>query len=454
MAPAPARRAALDAVRQVREREAFGHEVLSSVIAASDLSARDTAFATRLAYGALAAQGTLDEVIDERLNDPQAVRATVRDVLRLGTYELLFMRTPARAAVNESVEAMKLTDRGASGLVNAVLRRIAERADTFPWGDPAEDPAALARMTGSPAWLVEMWGVELGRERASAALESSLEPAPLYVLHNPFHGELAALMEALESDGAEPADCTLDGCVRCSNAAAAVRGEALREGLAIVTDAGAQLPAVAATPRPSDVVLDVAAGRGTKTIGLQAAAVRAGGPATVLAFDLHAFKIAELDRRMDMLRVPSVTGLVADATDAEVLRDALGGRVPSVVLVDAPCSGLGTLRRHPDAVWRMDPERIPRLAQLQLEMVCAAARAAAEADAIIYTTCTVSQRENGDVVEAFLSEGAGRDYHTDPLDDIVPGSWREFVTPEGWFQSLPLRGGPDGHFVARLVRTT
>jgi 16S rRNA (cytosine967-C5)-methyltransferase len=101
----------------------------------------------------------------------------------------------------------------------------------------------------------------------------------------------------------------------------------------------------------------------------------------------------------------------------------------------------------------MDPQRIPHLAELQLRMVRSAATAAPEADAIIYTTCTVSQRENGDVVEAFLSEGAGRDYRTDPLDDIVPGSWGESVTPEGWFESLPLRGGPDGHFVARLVRT-
>jgi 16S rRNA (cytosine967-C5)-methyltransferase len=452
-APAPARRAALEAVRQVREREAFGHEVLSSVIARSRLSARDSAFATRLAYGTLATQGVLDEVLDKRLNDPAAVQPRVRDVLRLGSYELLFMRSPARAVVHESVEAVKVSDRGASGLVNAVLRRVAESADAFPWGDPEEDAEVLGRMTGSPAWLVDMWEAELGRERAKAVLESSLEPAPLYVLHNPFRGGLAALVDVLESDGADPETCLPDGCVLCANAAPAVRGEALREGLAIVSDSGAQLPAIVAAPKETDVVLDVAAGRGTKTIGLQAASVRSGGPASILAIDVHAFKITELERRMEALLVPGVTGVVADATDAEALRGALGGRVPSVVLVDAPCSGLGTLRRHPDALWRMDPERIPRLAELQLEMLRSAARAAPEADAIIYTTCTVSRRENGDVVEAFLSEGAGRDYRTDPLDDRVPGSWRETVTPEGWLQSLPLRGGPDGHFVARLVRT-
>jgi 16S rRNA (cytosine967-C5)-methyltransferase len=222
----------------------------------------------------------------------------------------------------------------------------------------------------------------------------------------------------------------------------------------VVSDAAAQLPALVTAPTEAGLVLDVAAGRGTKTLGLQAASLRTGGPARVVATDVHEFKLEELTRRMCVLRVPGVETIVADATDSEALQTALAGRTPSAVLVDAPCSGLGTLRRHPDAVWRMDPGRIPELAELQLRMLVSAAEAVAGADAIIYSTCTVSRAENRDVVEAFLSEGPGLGYRTDPLGDVVPGSWRESMTPEGWFQSLPLKGGPDGHFVARLVRAS
>jgi 16S rRNA (cytosine967-C5)-methyltransferase len=452
MSPAPGRAAALEAVRRVRERDAFGHEALHGVLAGSELSPRDTAFATRLAYGTMAARGTLDEVLDERLKRPAAVRPRVRDVLRLGTYELLFMRTPGRAVVNESVDAVKQSDPGAAGLVNAVLRRVADCASSFPWGDAEADEAVLARATGTPPWLARLWTEELGRERARIALGSTLEPAPLYLMHNPFRGDLGSVMEALLEDGAEPEACEPHGCVRCGRPGAAVGGDALRTGKAVVTDAAAQLPARVASPLPDTLVLDVAAGRGTKTLGLQAAATAAGGPARILATDRHPFKVAEIARRMSRLDVPGVEAVTVDATDPDALRGALPGSSPAVVLVDAPCSGLGTLRRHPDAVWRTDRSEFAELARLQLALVRAAAEVVSERGAIIYTTCTVSRVENQGVVESFLSEEMGSGFRSARLDGVVGPAWREAFTAEGWIQTIPREGGPDGHFVAKLVR--
>jgi 16S rRNA (cytosine967-C5)-methyltransferase len=452
MSPAPGRVTALEAVKRVRERDSFGHETLHSVLAASELSPRDTAFATRLAYGTMAARGTLDEVLDERLDRPAAVRPSVRDVLRLGTYELLFMRTPGRAVVNESVEAVKQRDPAASGLVNAVLRRVADAARSFPWGDPDVDEAVLARATGTPPWLARLWTRELGWQRARSALESTLEPAPLYLMHNPFRGDLPSLVEALVHDGAEPEACEPMGCVRCGRAGAAVRGGALRAGRAVVTDAAAQIPARVASPRPDTLVLDVAAGRGTKTLGLQAAATEAGGPARIVATDRHPFKVDEIGRRMCRLDVPGVEAVTVDATDPDALRAALTGSPPALVLVDAPCSGLGTLRRHPDAVWRTDPSDFAGLARLQLALVRAAAEVVSRGGAIIYTTCTVSRLENQGVVESFLSEEAGSGFRSARLEGVVGPAWREAFTAEGWIQTIPREGGPDGHFVAKLIR--
>ena len=450
MSVAPARKAALAVLKRVRERSAFGPETLDAVLRASGLDGRDTALATRLAYGALQTLGTLDEAIDRFCDRPASLEDGVRDALRLAAYELLFMRTPARAAVHEGVDAVRSVRAAASGLGNAILRRIAAEADTFPWGDPATDDAALARATGHPLWLVQRWVEELGRERATAALYADLEPAPLFLWANPFAGTVIEALDALTEDGAAPTSAWLPRCIVAGDAQAAVRGAAVARGLALVTDAAAQVAPLGAAV-PGGVVVDVAAGRGTKTAQIQAACIDAGEPCELFALDLHEFKTQVLTRRMHDLNVPQVRAIVGDAT---TLDDVAG--IPELgsadaALLDAPCSGLGSLRRRPEKRWRVTPEDIERLAVLQSNMLAETARLVRVGGRVVYSTCTIGRRENQDVVNAFLS-GADGGFATVDIAPIVGEAWAGDITAEGWFQSVPASGGPDGHFVAVLER--
>jgi 16S rRNA (cytosine967-C5)-methyltransferase len=450
---APARRIALKVLKRVREREAFGSETLDAVLGAAGLSPADTALATRLTYGTLQTLGVLDEAIDRFADKPSQIEPAVRDALRLAAYELLYARTPARAVVNEGVEAVKALRPQAAGLANAVLRRLAREAESFPWGDPDTDDEALARATAHPKWLVDLWIAELGREKATEVLRADGEPAPLYLWHNPFRGSPIEGLDVLEADGAQPRACDPEGCIVAGVPSAAVRGNAVREGRFLVADAAAQLAARALAPRPGSVVVDLAAGRGTKTAQIQSLAVTAGGPCDLLAMDVHEFKADVLRRRMADLGVPDVTVLVGDATCLSTVPGLPAAHEADAVLLDAPCSGLGTLRRRADKRWRLTPDDIERLAQLQATMLVQAASLVRSGGVVVYSTCSISRRENHEVVAGFLDSPEGGPFEVADLGYAVPHAWGSWIGEEGFFQSLPAAGGPDGHFVALLKRT-
>ena len=441
---------ALAVVGRVRERSSYAHETLAGALAASSLSAQDTAFATRLAYGTVACRGTLDEVVDRFTDAPKRLEPTVRDALVIGAYELLFMRTPVWAAVDEGVELVRTVRPRAAGLANAVLRRIGERRDAFPWGDPATDRDALARLHGHPRWVVDLLIADLGRSRAAEVIAANNEPAPLYLAHLPQGGSLNNAVATLEEDGAVPALCDPPGCIVASRPSAAVRGRAVRELLVVVCDAGAQFAARAVRARGGQRIVDVGSGRGTKALIMQGNAIASDGPATILAVDDHAFKLEVLRSVADLSHTPGIATLEFDAT--EISAENLPFPTADAALVDAPCSGLGTLRRHPDKRWRLMPSDVDALAGLGLRLLERAALLVGPNGFVVYSTCTLTRAENDDVVAEFLEGPAGEGFVLDSLDGEVPETWKRFVRPDGTFQSLPEPGGPDGHFVARMRR--
>lgn len=450
MSVSPARRAALTALARVRTREAYAPETLDHVLAEADLSAADTALATRLTYGVLQTQGVLDEVIDERAAHPGSLEPQVRDALRVSAYELLFMRTPEWAAVNEGVAAVRRVRPRAAGMANAILRRVAADSGGFPGGDPRADTATLARSTGHPEWLARVILADLGTDLGVSVLEDANEPAPLYLWANPFAGPPQRAFEALVADGAEPAWCEPAGCLVAGRPACAVRGRAVAEGLAVITDAGAQLAARVANPGAGDVVVELAAGRGTKTLQLQALAVTAGGPADIHTVDLHAFKGEVLTRRLEAHGVPGVTVHTGDAADASSITGL--PREVDCVLLDAPCSGLGALRRHPEKRWRLRESDIDALAIVQAALLGQAASLVRPGGVVVYSTCSLARRENHEVVSAFMRGPSGTGFRVRGIRDVVPACWQDWVSAEGYFQSVPVLGGPDGHFVAALER--
>lgn len=444
---APARRVALGMLARVRKQSAFSGAVVSVALGKASLSPADAALATRLVYGTLSAEGVLDEALDRHLS--RGVEPRVRDVLRLAAFELLFSRAPAYAVVDQAVDLARGVRPQASGLVNAVVRKIAAEASTFPWGDPSTDRDALARASGHPRWIVDLAITSLGETAAREMLGSGLEPAPTYVRLDPFEADRATAADALSAAEPEPSPPDPD-CYRLGHASAVFARPAEPHGW-FPMDAAAQMAPAALRPTPGMAVLDVGSGRGNKTVCIQAIASRHGGPAEVTAVDVHEGKVRTMRERLDRSGVPGVNALVCDATD---LAAVFGPDAFDAVLVDAPCSGLGTLRRYPEKRWRLDPGAPARMAVLQSQLLEAASRVVRPGGVVVYSTCSVAAEENDGVVSGFLAGESGRGFRAEPLGDLIPLEWGTFRDGAGSFRSWPTSGGPDGHFVAVLRRSS
>lgn len=446
----PQRAAALRVLTRVRRDAAWIHSALEAEPKLTAMPSRERAFVTALVRGTVEHEGTLDAMIDRWAAKSSGIEPRVRDALRLAAYEIVYLSTPDRAAVNEGVELVRSVQPRAAGLANAVLHRIAEAAADGPFGDVDNDLEAFASATGHPLWLAELLAEDLGTDVARTVMTANDSPAPLYLAHNPFATGFEELMDELVSAGCEPQACDVPGSIVCANASATVGSAALREGRAIVCDLAAQ-GIVAATPVVAgETLFEAAAGRGTKTLLLQSGAVRAGGQARIVAADVHEFKTLLLVKRMLELGVPGVTTATLDSRDLSAAREALGSD-PGVVFVDAPCSGLGALRRHPEKRWRITPQEIDEVASLAEQLLATALRLVRPGGFVVYSTCTLTRRENVGVVTRAL-DAAAREFEIVPMNGLVAASLDSWVTPEGHFQSLPRPGGPDGHFAALIRR--
>ncbi|MHB1136078.1 MAG: RsmB/NOP family class I SAM-dependent RNA methyltransferase [Coriobacteriia bacterium] len=444
MSVAPARTSALAVLGRVRKDGAFSGAALTAELRKAHMAPDDVALATRLVYGVLGTEGVLDEVIDRFLR--RGAEPRIRDVLRLAAYELLYGRAPAYAVVDQAVAAARRVRPQAAGLVNAVTRRVAEDASGFPWGDPAEDRDALARVSACPRWIVDEYIASLGDERGVEALLACADPAPSFVRIDPFAAPPEHTRALLEPG--LPAQTPPDPDSYVLGNPAALYSVVAEAGW-FSMDAAAQMAPAACAPAPGMRVLDAGAGRGNKTICLQSLAMRRGGQAEIAALELHPGKATRLRERLEASGVPGVTILVGDARQAAGLS---GGAVFDVALLDAPCTGLGTLRRYPEKRWRLAPSDIDRMARLQGELLAGVAGSVRPGGRVVYSTCSVARAENEQVIEAFLSGPAGQGFTMEPLDALVPDAWRIFLTGEGCFRSWPTAGGPDGHFVAVLRR--
>ena len=403
----PARRAALELTRELREREAYARELIDTRRASWEGSQEDFDYMQVLVFGVVMTRGTLDLLIDRNLNSPKDVKPKVRDALRISAYELLFLRKPAHVVVDQGVELVRAAAKKAAGLGNAVLRKMVKDAEAFPWGDPREDHEALARAFGMPQWLVDSLLMQYGIQRTEAILAACLEPAPTYTVDNPY-----------------------------------------LEGARFAADLASQQTASMVPVDGS--VLEIGAGRGTKTMLMQRNAYAwYREPALIHTVDVHAFKEELLRQRMAEQRVP---GVVTHTGDATQLEDIEG--LPALfdaVFIDAPCSGTGTLRRHPEIRWNLKKSDVSALAKLQLQLLKSAAPRVRPGCVMVYATCSILRRENQEVVASFLKSPQGRGFE---IVEAAPAfeDVEQFITEEGFFASLPATGGCDGHFAVILKR--
>jgi 16S rRNA (cytosine967-C5)-methyltransferase len=433
--PDPARQTAWQLLRDVDVSGAFANLRLPQLLDEGRLVARDRAFATELGYGTLRAQGTLDHLIDRHTRG--GLDPAVRDALRLGVYQLWRTRVPPRAAVATTVDLVRSIEPRASRLANAVLRRIAEDVEAGDLGAPtfAEDPAGhLAVTCAHPRWIVEAFADVLDGDWAETrrALEGDdVRPEVHLVARRMGRDDLLAAA----GPGAEPGPWA-PTAVRLSAGGDPAEIAAIRDGRAAVQDEGSQLVALAlaAADAPGAGTVDLAAGPGGK------AALLAG-----LGFD-----VLGLERHLPRARLVAGTGVPVVVADSR--RPPLRAASVDRVLLDAPCTGLGALRRRPEARWRRTPADVPVLAELQRQLLASALRLARPGGVIAYATCSPHRAETVDVLRAVLADPASP--RTEVLDAraaLPPGmpDLGDGPTVQLW----PHRHGTDAMFLALLRRS-
>jgi 16S rRNA (cytosine967-C5)-methyltransferase len=440
------RQLALDALLRVAGGESAS-AALDDVLTGTDLDARDRGFVTELVDGTLRWQGRLDYLLGQLVERPLTELApAVLAALRMGAYQLTQLeRVPAHAAVSESVElARQRAHEGAGKLANAVLRRLQREGDTLPFPNPETDPVAyLSAAYSHPAWLVARWLPRFGFLETEALLKLNNTPPPLTLRVNRRWVTREALQTFLGFRGVEttPTPISPWGLIVTSGGNPRELDE-YREGLFSIQGEGSMLMVELLRPGRNRAGWDLAAGVGGKTTYLAEWVDDSG---SLLATDTSTERLAVLRRQLERLELTSIRVEAGDARTFSVEPESM-----DYALVDAPCSGTGSLRRQADARWRKAPEQLAELAALQRELLEAAARAVKPGGLLLYCTCSLEPEENEAVVDAFLAahpewsvDAAGLKHKTLPADAI---------DEHGYVRLLPHRHGTDGFFAARLQK--
>jgi len=428
-----ARRIALDALLRI-EDGAFAHILLPRTLRDSRLEPRDRALVTDLVYGTVRMQRALDFMLAAVSNRGiGSLDPPVRAALRLGAYQLL-IGVPAHAAVGETVGVV---DARARGFVNGVLRALARKGPPFPLPE-GRDVESVALRTSHPDWIVRTFVDQFGLDDAIATLELDNAPPPVTLRVNPARGTTESMIAELAAAGADVQPGTLvPGALLLRHTGDLAALPAIAEGRATPQDQASQAIVAVLDPQPGDRVLDLASAPGGKAT---AAAERMGGRGVVVAADLHPGRVRTVARAAERIGVrDTVVTVVADGRHPGVRRDAFDR-----VLLDAPCSGLGVLRRRPDARWRVLPTDVRDLAALQRLLLAAAADAVKPGGRLVYAVCTLSHEETLGV-----DEWARENVPDLVADPPPPAPWRRLGRGA---ILLPSDAHTDGMFVLSFTR--
>ncbi|ANH22097.1 ribosomal RNA small subunit methyltransferase b [Heliomicrobium modesticaldum Ice1] len=450
MQPSP-RGVALDVLNAVEERKAYANLQLTHALEGSGLHRLDRGLVSELVLGVLRRQNALDFALDGLLKRPGDVHPVARRLLRLGAYQILYLdRIPDAAACHETVELAKQAGLGRlTSLINGVLRQLVRRRDEIPWPRWEDKPVAhLTVVESHPEWLVRRWLKQFGAERTRAICQANNRPAAVSLRVNRLRVSRDAFLQRLADAGVEAFPSALHGMgVRLASASAVTRLPGFAEGLFTVQDESSMVVAPVVDPQPGEIVLDACAAPGGKTTHM---AEWSGDKATIYSWDIHPHKlglIRENCRRLGIERVQ------VEAIDARQPAEALRGGVDRLLL-DAPCSGLGVLRRKPELRYRIFEADLVRLRELQRELLDGVAPLVKPGGVLVYSTCTIEPEENFQQVKDFLQRHP--DFGADDLSPFLPEL--DFTEEEkrqsakGYFQILPHRFQTDGFFVARLRR--
>jgi len=439
-----ARHIAVETLLRVERDQAWADAALSGALDAVALDPRDRALATRLVYGTLAWQGLLDWHLGTLANRKvPTLDLALRVILRMGLYQILLLeRIPPHAAVDTSVELAKRYVRPAAGMVNAVLRRALRERDALALPDPADAVRHLSVTTSHPEWLVREWQRHFSPTDLGALLAANNQAAATVLRARPSRRD--HLLAELAGAGvtAQPGRFAPDA-VRIDDLGQHALPAIAPEYGTLQSEAS-QLVAMLLGSEPGLRVLDACAAPGGKATYL---ADLAGDRGLVIAVERHPLRAAAVRQRAHRLGLRSLVSIAADArTCAEFLQGTTFDRI----LVDAPCTGLGTLRAHPEARWTRKAGDPARLAELQRAILDGVIPLLGSGGALVYATCTLTEAENEQVVRRTLAKHP--ELEREDATAFLPASAHGLVDASGALRTLPHRDDLDGFFAVRLRR--
>ncbi len=438
------RRCALNVLLQVFEEGAYANLALQATLRGAN--SRDAALIKQLVFGTVTYRQSLDYLLAQWVTRPLAkLEAKVRAVLRLGLYQVLYLDMPDHAAVSESVNlARAVSHRGSVGLVNAVLRRAARERDQLPWpqtGDAAHD---LSIRYSFPQWMVHRWLNRLGREQTERFCQAQNSAPAVDLRVNGLRASPDQVTSALaDQEIAATAHPLVSGSLQISGGSLPSLN-VLQKGLCSVQGAASTLVGLVVSPEPGNLVYDLCAAPGGKALHMAELMENRG---RVVAFDHHAGRLQLVTQAAKRLGVESLETVAADARSLS----ASDWAEADYVLVDAPCSGMGVIRRKPDIRWHRQPEELAALSKLQSEILQAAAHLVRPEGILVYSICSTEPEESTAVIERFLERH----------QDYQPAQWPEPLQKAfagrlsaGQLTTYPHVDDLDGFFICRLRRNS
>lgn len=447
-----ARGVALEVLIAVAERQAYSNLMLNSVLEKGGLSPRDTRLATELVYGTIQRQNTLDWILQSLVKKGrQSLEPWVVQLLCLSLYQLRFLdKIPNHAVVNEAVRLAKQRGhKGIVGLVNGVLRSYLRQQNKWRLPENPETVKELALVTSHPEWMVRRFQEAYGVETAREILRANNQVPPLTLRSNLLRITSQELITALEQEfptSTVKKSLLSEQGVLLQGGGNPVASDMYREGLFTIQDESSMLVSEVVDPQPGQRGLDACAAPGGKTTHL---AEKMNNQGTLLACDLYAHKVRLIQQNANRLGLTMVEAFQADARQ---LPESVTTEPFDFVLLDAPCSGLGVIRRKPDIKWRKEVE-IEALLSLQRQLLESVSSLVRPGGSLVYSTCTMDPRENEEQVTAFLAAHPSFRLDSEMEARLPKPVRKKGIVREGMVQLLPHHFNSDGFFIARMIKT-
>lgn len=443
-----ARETALKILYDINDKGAYSNISLNKYLNAQELRDIDRSFITDIVYGTMNRRLTVDYFIEKYSSIKiKKLSPWILNILRMGIYQLLFTdRIPVSAACNESVRlAKKYGHMASSKYVNAVLRNIARNKDNLPYPDKDSDLLTYLSVKYShPQWMVEEWLKRFGEEFTEELLKAN-NSIPLFTVRvNTLKISKDSLAEILEKDGFEIENGKyLEEALIIKNPVSVQKMEAFKKGYFQVQDESSMLVAKVLDPKPGETVLDVCSAPGGKSTHI---AQLMNNKGTVISRDIHEHKIKLIDEAKKRLGLDIIK---TEVFDAVTLDDGLIEKADRV-LVDAPCTGLGIIRRKPDIKWSRNSGDKKEITELQERILSTASKYVKKGGVLVYSTCTVEPEENEETVERFIKNNG--DFYLEDITPLVPKTLKKESLIKGYLQLYPNIDGVDGFFISRMVR--